>query len=154
LVISGNRENLLKAIAKAEAMNARRVVRLTVGGAFHTPLMQPAVDGMAAAIDNIDFKDPQIPLVGNTSARALSTAKEVKEELLSQLTNSVVWQHSIEFMLAEGVTTFLEIGPGRVLSGLIKRINKEANTINIGDTEAIKDFVNPYAGGLIDEFKR
>jgi [acyl-carrier-protein] S-malonyltransferase len=142
LVISGNEESLSKAITAAEAKGARRVVRLAVSGAFHTPLMQPAIEGMAAAIETLDFKNPQIPLVGNTTARALTTAAEIKEELLNQLTSGVKWQQSVELMLAEGVTTFIEIGSGRVLSGLIKRINKEAATINVGDAGAVKGFAN------------
>jgi len=138
LVISGTEESLSKATTLAEARGARRVVRLQVSGAFHTPLMQPAVDGMAKVIESLDFRDPLIPIVANTIARALATAGEVKEELLNQLCHGVKWQQSIELMLAEGITTFIEIGPGKVLSGLIKRISKDAKTVNIGDAEAVK----------------
>ncbi len=142
LVISGSEESLGKAITLAEAKGARRVVRLAVSGAFHTPLMQPAVEGMATAIESLDFKDPQVPLVGNTTAKPLTIAADVKQELLNQLTSGVMWQQSMELMLADGVTTFIEIGQGRVLSALIKRINKDANTINIGDAEAVMGFDN------------
>ena len=140
LVISGAEENLPKAADLAKARGASRVIPLAVSGAFHTPLMQPAVDGMAEIIPALEFQDPAIPIIANTTAQPLTTADEVKAELITQLSNGVQWQRSIEYMVDNGVATFIEIGPGKVLSGLIKRINKEANTLNIGDVQAIKDF--------------
>jgi [acyl-carrier-protein] S-malonyltransferase len=97
---------------------------------------------MAEIIATLPFRDPVIPIIGNTTAQPLTTAEAVKAELLSQLCNCVQWQRSIEYMINEGVSTFIEIGPGKVLSGLIKRINKEVNTINIGDAEAVKSLAN------------
>jgi len=123
----------------AEAKGARRLIPLSVSGAFHTPLMQPAVDGMSEIIDALTFREPVIPVVANTTAQPLTTAEQVKSELLDQLCNSVQWQRSIEYMINKGVYTFIEIGPGTVLTGLIKRINKDVQTMNIGDVAAIKD---------------
>lgn len=139
LVISGDMDSLRKAIELAEAKGAHRVMPLQVSGAFHTHYMQPAADSLAEIIDNIHFNTPQISILANTTASEITTADMVKEELLNQLCNSVQWQRSIEYMIDNGVTTFIEIGPGRVLSGLIKRINRDVKAINIGDVEAIKN---------------
>ena len=138
LVISGARENVDKAADLAKTKWASRAVPLAVSGAFHSSLMQPAVDGMSEIIATLDFQDPAIPIIGNTAAQPLTTAEEVKAELLKQLCNCVQWQRSIEYMINSGVSTFIEIGPGKVLTGLIKRIDKDVTTLNIGDAEAIK----------------
>ncbi|MFC2021889.1 ACP S-malonyltransferase [Chloroflexota bacterium] len=139
LIISGAKENLPEATDLAKAKGASRTIPLAVSGAFHTPLMQPAVDGISEIIATLDFQDPTVPIIANTTAQPLTTAEQVKAELLSQLCNGVQWQRSIEYMIDNGVSTFIEIGPGKVLSGLIKRINKDVNTLNIGDAEAIKN---------------
>ena len=139
LVISGAKENITKAADLAKERGAYRTIPLSVSGAFHTPLMQSAVDGMSEIIATLSFHDPVIPIVANTTAQPLTTAEMVKAELLRQLCNGIVWQRSIEFMVGEGVSTFVEIGPGKVLSGLIKRINKEVKTLNMGDAETIKN---------------
>ena len=138
LVISGAVENLGKAVDLAKAKGAHRAIPLQVSGAFHTPLMQSAVDGMFEIISTLSFSDPAIPIIGNTTAQPLTTADAIKEELLRQLCNCVRWQRSIEYMIDNGVSTFVEIGPGKVLTGLIKRINHGVELINIGDVEAIK----------------
>ncbi|MDZ4230291.1 MAG: ACP S-malonyltransferase, partial [Dehalococcoidales bacterium] len=137
MVISGAVENLPRAADLAKARGASRVIPLPVSGAFHTPLMQPAVDEMAETIAGLDFRDPDVPIVANVTAQPLTSAEQIKEELLNQLCQGVQWQRSIEYMIADGVTTFIEIGAGKVLSGLVKRISKEVNTLNIGDVDAI-----------------
>ncbi|MFH1663073.1 MAG: ACP S-malonyltransferase [Chloroflexota bacterium] len=142
LVISGDKDSLDKAIELAEAKGARRVVPLQVSGAFHTHYMQPAADSLAEIIAAIPFATPQVPIIANTTAGEITTAEMVKEELLSQLCNSVQWQRSIEYMIYSGVSTFIEIGPGKVLSGLIKRIDRDAKTINICDVESVTKLAN------------
>jgi [acyl-carrier-protein] S-malonyltransferase len=139
IVISGTEDKLTKAMDLAKAKGAHRVIRLQVSGAFHTPLMQPAVDGMAEIMARLSFNRPSIPIIGNTTAQPLSSAEPVKDELLRQLCNCVRWQGSVEYMMGDGVSTFIEIGPGKVLAGLIKRIDRNANIINIGDAEAVKN---------------
>jgi [acyl-carrier-protein] S-malonyltransferase len=134
LVISGAKENIEKAIALAQSRGAARAMLLQVSGAFHTPLMQPAADGMTTIISRLSFKNPAIPIIANASAKPLITAEDIKSELLTQLCHSVQWQRSIEYMIQCGVTTFIEIGAGRVLTGLIKRINKGIKILNIGET--------------------
>ena len=139
IVISGAKGNLAKAVELVKAKGAYRAIPLQVSGAFHTPLMQPAVDGMAEIIATLDFNNPAIPIIGNTTAQPLATAGAVKEELLNQLCNCVQWQRSVEYMVNDGVSTFIEIGPGKVLAGLIKRIDRGVKIINIGDAEAVKN---------------
>ena len=137
LVIGGDSEGVSQAMKLAKDRGAARVIPLPVSAAFHTPLMQPVIEDMTEIISQLTFADPTIPIIANTTARPLTTAQEVKEELIQQLVNCVQWQRSVEYMIDEGVTTFLEIGPGKVLSGLIKRINREVQTINIGDAQAV-----------------
>ncbi len=137
LVISGARENVDKAADLAKTRGASRAIPLSVSGAFHTPLMQPARDGMARIIATLSFRDPSVPIMANITAEPMTTAEEVKTELLTQLCHGIQWQRSIEYMIAHGVAIFIEIGPGRVLSGLVRRINRDAITINLGDAGTI-----------------
>jgi [acyl-carrier-protein] S-malonyltransferase len=137
LVISGTHEDLTRAAELAEARGAKRTVSLPVSAAFHTPLMQSAVDGMAQILETISFRDPIIPIVANTTAEPLTSGREIKAELLRQLCHGVQWQRSVEYMIEDGVASFIEIGPGEVLSGLIKRINGDVQTVNIGDVATV-----------------
>jgi len=138
LVISGAKENLAKAAVLAKAKGAQRTIPLPVSGAFHTPLMQPAADGLSKILDNISLGEPVIPVVANTTAQPMTNAEQVKAELLRQLCTGIQWQRSIEYMANAGVSTFIEIGPGEVLRGLVRRINKEVQTISVGDVAAIR----------------
>jgi len=140
LVISGTQENLAKASELARARGAKRTVPLSVSAAFHTPLMQSAVDGISRILESIPFADPVVPIVANTTAEPMTSAAEVKAELLRQLCQGVQWQRSVEYMIDDGVAAFIEIGPGEVLSGLIRRINPDVRTVNIGDVPAIKGY--------------
>jgi [acyl-carrier-protein] S-malonyltransferase len=137
IVISGAMENIARAMELATAAGASRTVQLQVSGAFHSPLMQPAAEGLTKYIDATAFKSPSVPVIGNVNALPLTTPEDVKTELKKQLLNPVQWQRGIEYMIKQGVSTFIEIGPGRVLAGLIKRINKEVATQNLGDLVAI-----------------
>jgi [acyl-carrier-protein] S-malonyltransferase len=140
IVISGAEANLSQAVELAKSRGAHRAIPLQVSGAFHTALMQPAVDGMAEIMAKLEFKDPTTPIIGNTTAQPLTTAAAVKEELLNQLCNCVQWQRSVEYMISQGVNTFVEIGPGKVLAGLIKRIDRGVKILNIGDVESVRNF--------------
>ncbi len=142
LVISGAKENLTQAADLAKARGAPRTIPLQVSGAFHTPLMQPAVDGMSEVVATLSFHQPAIPIIANTTAQPLTAAEQVKAELIRQLCNCIQWQRSVEYMVDNGVSTFIEIGPGKVLAGLIKRINRGVKLINIGDAQAIKNMVH------------
>jgi [acyl-carrier-protein] S-malonyltransferase len=138
IVISGSTEALERAMELAKARDARRVIPLQVSGAFHSTLMQPTIEGLSEAISQINFRTPEIPIVVNSTAQPVTTAEGVKEELLRQLCNCVQWQPSVEYMVGEGISTFIEIGPGQVLSGLIKRISDKVRVLNMSDPESIK----------------
>jgi len=144
LVISGAAENITKAVSLAKSRGAPRVIPLQVSGAFHTSLMQPAVDGMSQVIAALSFREPTTPIIANTTAQPLDTADLIKEELLRQLCNCVQWQSSIEYMVDNGVSTFIEIGPGKVLTGLIKRINKSVKILNVGDVAGVRNIEAIY----------
>jgi [acyl-carrier-protein] S-malonyltransferase len=139
IVISGAKGRLERAMEMVKEKGAHRAIPLQVSGAFHTQLMQPAVEGMAEVMASLKFNDPTIPIIGNTTAKPLATAGAVKEELLNQLCNCVQWQSSIEYMINDGVANFIEIGPGRVLAGLIRRIDRGVKIVNIGDAEAVRN---------------
>jgi len=130
IAISGPSQVLDKAAQLAREKGAQRVIPLPVSGAFHSRLMQPAADGMAQAVSNLRFQDAIIPIVANTTAQPMTSGNALKAELLSQLCHSVLWQKSVEWMIKEGALEFVEIGPGQVLTGLIKRISKEAKAIS------------------------
>ena len=138
IVISGSKEALERAMELAKARDARRVIPLQVSGAFHSTLMQPTIEGLSEAISQINFRTPEIPIVVNSTAQPVTTTEGVKEELLRQLCNCVQWQPSVEYMVGEGISTFIEIGPGQVLSGLIKRISDKVRVLNMSDPESIK----------------
>ena len=142
IVISGAADNIARAIEMATAAGAKRAIELQVSGAFHSPLMKPAVDGLIKYLDETELKDPSIPVIANMTGEPLSTAAVVKTELRNQLTNPVQWQRTVEYMYGQGVTTFIEIGPGKVLTGLVRRINSEAETINLNGLESIKNLVS------------
>jgi len=138
LVISGAIENIPTAMELARSRGASRVVQLQVSGAFHSASMKPAQDGLAEIVAGIDFNDPAVPVIANTTAQPLTSAGDIKKELIQQLCNGIQWQRSVEFMLGEGVSSFIEIGPGRVLSGLLKRTSRDVNIQNVGDVAAVE----------------
>lgn len=142
LVISGPSENIARASEMAKAKGAARVTPLQVSGAFHSPLMHPAVIGMKIALEKVIFRDPVVPIIGNVAAQPLTKGIQFHDELLSQLVSSVQWQKSVEYMIGHGVKKFIEIGPGKVLAGLIKRIDKEIEVLNIGDIASVKSLVS------------
>jgi [acyl-carrier-protein] S-malonyltransferase len=143
LVISGAVDKLEKAAELARERGARRLISLNVSGAFHSTLMEPVMDEFAAFMESFSFKAPKVPVVSNVTAQPLTDERSIREELLSQLRRCIQWQASVEYMTRNGVTTYYELGPGTVLSGLIKRISPDALTINISGTEDIDAVMNP-----------
>ena len=138
MVLSGTKQAVVRAMDLARAMGAKHSMPLKVSGAFHSSLMQPAAEGMAEAVYRFNFKDPAVPIVINCTAQPVTSAEAVKEELLRQICAPVQWQRSVEYMVDAGVSTFVEIGPGQVLSGLIKRIDSEVQTLNVGDAGSVR----------------
>jgi [acyl-carrier-protein] S-malonyltransferase len=137
-VIGGTHEAVARAIEEAKARGARHAIRLNVSGAFHSSLMRPAAEGMTEAVARTPFADAQVPIVANSTAQAMTIAEAIKRELLEQFRRPVLWQRSVEYMIENGVITFVEIGPGHVLTALIHRIDGSANTKNIGDVPSIR----------------
>jgi [acyl-carrier-protein] S-malonyltransferase len=131
LVISGEFSAVEKACEAMKAAGAKRALLLPVGGAFHSPMMEPAREELAAAIEATIFSAPICPVYQNVTATAVSDAEEIKKNLIIQLTAPVKWTQSVQQMIADGATLFTEIGPGKVLTGLIGKINKEAATANV-----------------------
>lgn len=129
LVISGSRKGIELAVAKLQEAGARRVVVLAVGGAFHSPLMQPAQDELAAAINATVFNRPTCPVYQNVHAKAVTDPEEIRQNLVAQLTSPVRWTQTVENMIADGIAEFIEVGgSGAVLRGMIRKINKEIAT--------------------------
>lgn len=128
LVVSGEIEPIHKACELMKDKGARRALVLPVGGAFHSPLMEPAREELANAIENTKFKSPSCPIYQNVSAIAVSDVNTIKKNLIAQLTAPVKWTQSIESMIKDGATDFIEVGPGNVLQGLVRKINREKST--------------------------
>lgn len=123
LVISGEIEAVNLACEALKAAGAKRALLLPVGGAFHSPLMEPAREELAAAIEGTQFTAPTCPIYQNVSTTAVTHATEIKKNLIAQLTAPVKWTQSIQHMIADGATTFIEVGPGNVLQGLVKKVD-------------------------------
>lgn len=128
LVISGEVDAINRACEAMKAAGAKRALVLPVGGAFHSPLMEPAREELAAAIENTTFSKPNCPIYQNVSAKAVIDEAVIKANLISQLTAPVRWTQSVQQMITDGATLFIEVGPGNVLQGLVKKINREAQT--------------------------
>ena len=126
LVISGETVAVEKACEALKAAGAKRALILPVNGAFHSPLMQPAQERLAAAIENTKFRKAIIPVYQNITTTAVSNPDEIKKNLIAQLTGPVKWTQSVQNMIKDGATSFVEVGPGKTLQGLIKKINSEA----------------------------
>lgn len=125
LVISGETSAVEKACGKLKEAGAKRALILPVNGAFHSPLMQPAQERLAVAIENTKFRKASIPVYQNITTTAVSDPDEIKKNLIAQLTGPVKWTQSVQNMIKDGATKFVEVGPGKTLQGLIKKINAE-----------------------------
>jgi [acyl-carrier-protein] S-malonyltransferase len=132
LVISGEMEAIDKACAAMIEKGAKRAIKLPVGGAFHSPMMEPAREELAEAIENTIFHKPICPVYQNVVAKAVKDSVEIKENLILQLTAPVRWTQTIQQMIADGATEFIEVGPGKVLQGLVRKIDR---TVTAGSAE-------------------
>lgn len=131
LVISGEIEAVEAACELAKEAGARRALVLPVGGAFHSPMMEPARAELAAAIEATEFNTPMCPVVQNSVAKAVSEPSEIKQNLIDQLTAPVKWTQSVQQMVASGVTDYVECGPGKTLQGLVKKIDRSTNVSGV-----------------------
>lgn len=137
IVISGDKQLLENAARIAVEKGIRKVIPLKVSGAFHSRLMASAAQSLKIALDGLRYNNPLPPVIGNASGTALATAGEIRQELEIQLLKPVLWQKSVEYMVNQGVDTFIEFGPGQVLTGLIKRIAADVRLINVGDSVTV-----------------
>jgi [acyl-carrier-protein] S-malonyltransferase len=126
LVISGSVKGIEIACERMKAAGAKRALVLPVGGAFHSPLMAPAREELAAAIEATNFANPTCPVYQNVVAAAVTDPAAIKQNLINQLTGAVKWTQTVEQMVADGATHFTEVGPGKVLQGLVQKVYKEA----------------------------
>jgi [acyl-carrier-protein] S-malonyltransferase len=138
IVLSGEPKALVEADRIAREMGARGTVELKVSGAFHSKLMKPAADELAAALVDLEISRPQTPVVSNVTADYVSHPDQIRELLIRQLTHPVLWNQSMQKLIADGVNGFYEIGPGRVLAGLMKRIDRRLPVTCLGTVEALK----------------
>jgi [acyl-carrier-protein] S-malonyltransferase len=145
VVVSGERAAIDAATEIARELGARKAIVLPVSVAAHSPLMAEAAEGMRRILADIEFHDPTVPLLANADARPIATAAEARAELVEHLTAGVDWVAAVERMTASGVDTFIEVGPGRVLTGLIKRIAPDATTISLDDPGSPERLAIPFA---------
>lgn len=141
IVISGSRKGVELAGVKAKEAGAKRVLPLEVSGPFHSELMKPAADQLREVLDGLNMKDAVVPVVANVSGNPMNKATEIKENLIKQLYSPVLWEDSVVKMIDLGVDTFIEIGPGKVLSGLIKKINRTVKTYAVSDQESCQSVI-------------
>lgn len=144
LVLSGHRAAVERAVAIAKARGVKRAVLLSVSAPFHCRLMDPAAAVMARALDEARLAAPTVPLVSNVLARAVSEPDEIRRGLVAQVSGRVRWRESVEWLVARGVTRFVEVGSGKVLSGLVKRIATDTSTLAVGGPDDIESFATAW----------
>ncbi|MGR0120698.1 ACP S-malonyltransferase [Bacillus halotolerans] len=138
IVISGTAKGVELASEQAKENGAKRAIPLDVSGPFHSELMKPAADKLKEVLDSCELKDADVPVISNVSADVMTDKADIKEKLIEQLYSPVRFEETVNKLIAEGVTTFIEIGPGKVLSGLVKKVNRRLKTIAVSDPETIE----------------
>lgn len=142
IVITGEASAVEEAAEKLKEAGARRTVMLNVSGPFHSPMLKPAGEKLGEVLETVEFTPLQLPYVTNVTAEPVDDISETKELLMEQVSSSVRWEQSMERMIAEGVDTFVEIGPGKTLSGFMRKINRDVNMYHIGAWEDVEVVVN------------
>jgi [acyl-carrier-protein] S-malonyltransferase len=138
IVISGEAEKINQACELAKAKGAKRALPLTVAGAYHSQLMASAQPKLKAVLANVIFNEPSVEVISNVTAEPHGPVEEIREKLVAQVTSSVRWEASMRFLLAQGFTRFIELGPGTALSGFMKRIDKTAQMQNVADVASLE----------------
>ncbi|MBE4908762.1 ACP S-malonyltransferase [Bacillus luteolus] len=146
IVISGTVEGVSLASQMAKEKGAKRVIPLDVSGPFHSALMEPAATKFSAVLEGLDINNASIPVISNVTARPITDADEIKVKLIEQLYSPVLWENSVETLVELGVDTFIEIGPGKVLSGLVKKVNRKLTTYSINDEESLVSTIESIKG--------
>jgi [acyl-carrier-protein] S-malonyltransferase len=138
LVISGEVEKISKAIELAKAKGAKRAIPLPVAGAYHSPLMAGAQPKLESELAKIKILPPIVPVISNVTAQPHNSSLQISTRLVEQVTSSVLWENSMRYLLAQGFTRFIELGPGTALSGFMKRIDKTATMLNVADAASLE----------------
>ena len=138
IVISGEADKITKAIELAKAKGAKRAIALTVAGAYHSPLMAGARPKLQAELAKVKLSPPVVPVISNVTGQPHGNAADISARLVEQVTSSVLWEKSMRFLLAQGFTRFIELGPGTALSGFMKRIDKGAQMLNVADVASLE----------------
>lgn len=146
IVISGAADKIDKACELAKGKGAKRALPLTVAGAYHSPLMESAQPKLGAALDGVDLKSPTVTVIANVNALAHGDSADIRDRLVEQVTGSVRWEESIRALLADGYTRFIELGPGNALTGFMRRIDKGAQILNVGDVASLEKTASEIAG--------
>ena len=146
VVISGEKAAVERAVEIAKLQGAKRALMLPVSAPFHCALMQPAADAMAAALADVTLNDPAVPLVANVTAGAVTSAADIRAHLVTQVTGRVRWRESVGYMAAQGVTETWEIGAGKALSGMVKRIDRAIETRSVGTPDEVRAAAESLAG--------
>ncbi|MFC3882609.1 ACP S-malonyltransferase [Bacillus songklensis] len=141
IVISGTTAGVEKASALAKERGAKRAISLVVSGPFHSSLMKPAAQKLEQVLNEVTVTDAEVPVISNVTAEPMTTKGEIKQRLVEQLYSPVRWEESIQTLLDNGVDTFIEIGPGKVLAGLIKKINRRANVFSVYDLQSMNQTI-------------
>lgn len=139
VVISGTKAGIAKAMEVAKAAGAKRVIELSVSGPFHSGLMHEAGVQLGETLAQVEIKSPVVPVIANVSTEVLTSPEQIRSSLIQQVSGSVRWEQSIRRMIEQGVTQFVEVGPGKVLSGLIKKINREVQVVNVEDQASLEN---------------
>ncbi len=139
LVIAGHKTAVERAVELAKKRGAKRAVMLNVSAPFHCALLKPAQDRLAAELDRVEIRDSQVPLVNNVDARVVRSASDVLDGLKRQVTAPVRWEESVRLLRGEGVELFIEVGPGKVLSGLVRQIDRQADCLHVEDFESLTE---------------
>jgi len=142
LVIAGKTEGIKEAIRIAKEFGAKRAMELAVSGPFHSSLLEPASHKLLKAMDEVTFFDPKTKVVANVSAEEVDSKEEIKDALFNQVNNSVKWEQSVRYMINQGVDTFIEIGSGKVLTGLVKKISGEVKVFNVENIESMEKTIS------------
>ncbi len=146
IVISGHKAAVERAAKLASERGAKRAVLLPVSAPFHCSLMKPAQDRLAADLHSLNFQKPSVPVASNVDATLLDDADRSRDALVRQVTGSVKWEQSMRLLIAQGVSTFVEVGPGKVLSGLMRQIDRAKTCINVGDEASLRKTLEHFAG--------
>ena len=137
IVVSGDAEKMDAACEAAKAAGAKRAISLPVAGAYHSPLMQPAQAGLAEALAKVELREPSVPVYSNVTGQAHAGAGTIADTLVEQVTSPVKWEACIRAMIADGVTRFIELGPGTALTGFMRRIDRGLEVLNVADNESL-----------------